>query len=47
MVSPAGVRLLQDACIRERLQDDQVLFLMQDEDFLLGEKSRAIVVLSA
>jgi len=35
-----------DARIRERLQDDQVVFLTQDEDFLLGEASRALVVLS-
>jgi hypothetical protein len=35
-----------DARIRERLQDDQVVFLTQDEDFLLGETNRAIIVLS-
>jgi hypothetical protein len=41
-----GWRGVSDARIRERLLDDQVLFLTQDEDFLLGETSRAIVVLS-
>jgi len=41
-----GWRGASDARIRERLQDDQVVFLTQDEDFLLGETSRAIVVLS-
>jgi hypothetical protein len=41
-----GWRGVSDARIRERLQDDQVLFLTQDEDFLFGEKVRAIVVLS-
>ena len=41
-----GWRGASDARIRERLQDDQVVFLTQDEDFLLGEASRAIVVLS-
>jgi len=41
-----GWRGASDARIRERLQDDQVVFLTQHEDFLLGEASRAIVVLS-
>jgi len=41
-----GWRGASDARIRERLQDDQVVFLTQDEDFLLGEASRAIIVLS-
>lgn len=41
-----GWRGASDARIRERLQDDQVLFLTQDEDFLLGETGSAIVVLS-
>ena len=41
-----GWRGASDARIRERLQDDQVVFLTQDEDFLFGETSRAIVVLS-
>ncbi|MDP9323523.1 MAG: DUF5615 family PIN-like protein [Acidobacteriota bacterium] len=41
-----GWRGASDARIRERLQDDQVVFLTQDEDFLVGETSRAIVVLS-
>src|SRR5260370_40586443 len=41
-----GWRGASDARIRERLQDDQVVFLTQDEDFLLGVASRAIVVLS-
>jgi hypothetical protein len=41
-----GRRGASDARIRERLQDDQVVFLTQDEDFLFGEASRAIVVLS-
>jgi hypothetical protein len=41
-----GWRGASDARIRERLQDDQLVFLTQDEDFLLGEASRAIIVLS-
>lgn len=41
-----GWRGASDARIRERLQDDQVVFLTQDEDFLFGETTRAIVVLS-
>ena len=41
-----GWRGASDARIRERLQDDQMVFLTQDEDFLFGETSRAIVVLS-
>jgi len=32
-----GWRGASDAPIRERLQDDQVVFLTQDEDFLLGD----------
>ena len=41
-----GWRGASDARIRERLQDDQLLFLAQDEDFLAGEAVRAIVVVS-
>ena len=41
-----GWRGASDARIRERLQDEQLLFLTQDEDFLFGEAVRAIVVLS-
>jgi Domain of unknown function (DUF5615) len=41
-----GWRGASDARIRERLQDDQLLFLTQDEDFLLGETVRAMVVVS-
>jgi hypothetical protein len=41
-----GWRGATDARIRERLQDDQLLFLTQDEDFLSGETVRAIVVVS-
>lgn len=41
-----GWRGALDARIRERLQDDQVLFLTQDEDFLFGETVTAVVVVS-
>src|SRR5437867_11542072 len=37
-----GWRGASDVRIRERLQDDQVLFLTQDEDFPLGETVRAM-----
>jgi len=40
------LRGASDNEIRERLQDDQVLFLTQDEDFLFGESVPALVVLS-
>jgi Domain of unknown function (DUF5615) len=35
-----------DARIRERLADDQILFLTQDDDFLFGEAVAAVVVVS-
>jgi hypothetical protein len=41
-----GWRGASDARIRERLHDDQLLFLTQDEDFLSGEPVAAIVVVS-
>ena len=41
-----GWRGASDDRIRERLQDDHVVFLTQDEDFLFGQASRAIIVLS-
>lgn len=41
-----GWRGASDARIRERLQDDQVLFLTQDEDFLFGETVTAMVIVS-
>lgn len=41
-----GWRGASDSRIRERLQDDQILFLTQDDDFLFGEPVTAIVVLS-
>jgi len=37
-----GWRGASDGRIRERLQDDQVVFLTQDEDFLLGEHSQSM-----
>jgi hypothetical protein len=41
-----GIRGATDDQIRDRLQDEGVLFLTQDEDFLFGESVAAIVVLS-
>lgn len=41
-----GWRGASDARIRGRLQDDQVLFLTQDEDFLFGAPVPATVVIS-
>jgi hypothetical protein len=41
-----GWRGAPDTRIRERLQDEQVLFLTQDEDFLFGPAVPAIVVVS-
>lgn len=41
-----GWRGASDARIRERLQDAQVLFLTQDEDFLFGEMLPAVVIVS-
>jgi len=41
-----GWRGASDGRIRQRLQDDQVLFLTQDDDFLFGEPVEAVVVLS-
>lgn len=40
------IRGASDDQIRGRLQDEQLLFLTQDEDFLFGEAVPAIVVLS-
>lgn len=41
-----GWRGASDSKIRERLQDDQLLFLTQDADFLFGSSVPAIVVVS-
>jgi hypothetical protein len=41
-----GWRGASDTRIRERLQDDQVLFLTQDEDFLFGPTVPAIILVS-
>jgi hypothetical protein len=41
-----GWRGASDARIRERLQDGQVLFLTQDDDFLFGESVAALIVVS-
>jgi hypothetical protein len=41
-----GMRGASDDQIRERLQDNQVLFLTHDEDFLFGQTVPAIVVVS-
>jgi hypothetical protein len=41
-----GWRGASDARIRERLQDTDVLFLTQDEDFLFGTSVPAVVVIS-
>ncbi len=41
-----GWRGASDTRIRERLQDADVLFLTQDEDFLFGASVPAIVVVS-
>jgi hypothetical protein len=41
-----GWRGAPDTRIRERLQDEQVLFLTQDDDFLFGTGVSAIVVVS-
>jgi hypothetical protein len=41
-----GRRGASDTRIRERLQDDQVLFLTQDDDFLFGPTVSAIVLVS-
>lgn len=45
-IIPLGWRGASDTRIRQRLQDEQVLFLTHDEDFLFGEPVRAIVVVS-
>jgi hypothetical protein len=41
-----GWRGASDTRIRQRLQDAEVLFLTQDEDFLFGETVGAVVVVS-
>jgi hypothetical protein len=41
-----GWRGASDAQIRERLQDDQTIFLTQDDDFLVGPAVPAIIVVS-
>lgn len=41
-----GWRGASDSRIRGRLQDDQLIFLTQDEDFLFGEAVAAVVVIS-
>ena len=41
-----GWRGAPDTRIRERLRDDQVLFLTQDDDFLFGPTVAAIIVVS-
>jgi len=41
-----GWRGAPDTRIRERLQDDQVLLLTQDDDFLFGPTVAAIIVVS-
>jgi hypothetical protein len=41
-----GWRGASDTRIRERLQDDQVLFLTQDDDFPFGPTVSAIVLVS-
>jgi hypothetical protein len=41
-----GWRGASDARIRERLQDRELVFLTQDEDFLLGQSVPALVVVS-
>jgi hypothetical protein len=41
-----GWRGASDARIRQRLRDDQLLFLTQDDDFLSGAAVPAIIVVS-
>jgi hypothetical protein len=41
-----GWRGASDTRIRERLQDSEVLFLTQDEDFLFGASVPAVIVIS-
>jgi hypothetical protein len=41
-----GWRGASDTRIRQRLQDTDLLFLTQDEDFLFGEAAAAIIVVS-
>jgi Domain of unknown function (DUF5615) len=41
-----GWRGAPDTRIRERLQDEHVLFLTQDDDFLFGPAVSAVVVVS-
>jgi len=41
-----GWRGASDKRIRERLQDAQIVFFTQDDDFLFGETVAAVVVLS-
>lgn len=41
-----GLRGVSDARIRERLTDPEVLFLTQDDDFLLSEPTHAVIVVS-
>jgi hypothetical protein len=41
-----GWRGVADAIIRERLQDPQIVFFTQDNDFLFGEPVAAVVVRS-
>jgi hypothetical protein len=41
-----GWRGAADSKIRQRLQDADLLFLSQDEDFLFGESVAAVIVLS-
>jgi hypothetical protein len=45
-IIPLGWRGTSDARIRERLQNNELLFLTQDEDFLFGEPVAAIIVVS-
>lgn len=40
------MRGASDTRVRERLQDEQILFLTQDDDFLIGPAVSAIVVVS-
>lgn len=41
-----GWRGASDTRIRERLQDADVIFLTQDEDFLFGKPVAAVIVIS-
>lgn len=41
-----GWRGASDSRIRERLEDPNLIFLTQDEDFLFGEAAKAVVVVS-